>query len=294
MAANTLEDIKKNTVKTHRSSFFKDLEFLIVNKVLFLGISTAMGILLWVSYVNYSTYQILPGMTESNPFNINFQEPVVVKEILVQSGQLINKGDVLFILKRPDIQMRHYENKALLKQSVVELNILYEKNWYAKKWATYLQNKQDKNTSLSVSEMKFLAMYETDQFLENEKQNLKVVAPVTGHAGEILINVGETVAPYTSLISVYRPKASIVKSYIPETFNIAEINRNRKSIIRSMSRSYQIHGDVISIGTMLTELPARFQKDPLNKLYGREIKISLPEGNKFFLGEKVFVSLEGS
>ncbi len=274
-----------------RNAIKAKLEFIRDNKVLFIGISVA-AIILYVSNQSQSyLYHALPGMTEAHAYNINFKDSVVVDEILVQPGQLLNKGDLLFKLRRPDLQAKDYENGALLKEALVELNI-YNDSWKTvEEWNSTLNKKLKDGVELTSQEMKFLSLYQTHKSIEREKGQMEVRSPFSGYAGEVFVKRGEAVSPFKTIVSIYQEKPTLVKSYIPESFNILDLKRNRESVIRSMTRSYQAEGKIVSIGTILTELPVRFQKDPTNKLYGREVTISLPSANQFYLGEKVFVTL---
>lgn len=282
--------VPKETFKQKKESY---LYFFSSNKILIIGLLAAIGIVFFILRYDLTQIQRLPGVTETKAFVVNFKEPVIVSKIFVQSGQVVSKGAPLFELTQSEIDSLGYQNRSKLEQSMVEMSILYEKQQKAKAWFDELKVKEQKSeASLSPLEMTFLSLYEEKLVLESKKKKLKVVSPIDGYAGELLVSVGETIAPYRTLINIFQIKPTIVKSYIPESFNLIGVNKNRSTVVRSSSRNYFIKGDIISIGSILTELPPRFQKDPTNKIYGREIKINLPSQNQFYLGERVLVSLE--
>lgn len=277
---------------SNQASFFGRFEFLEVNRNLIFAWLVSVLIFAVVFLSGSLNQQFLPGMTEARQHIINFKEPVIIEKILVSSGQLLKKSDPLFILSRPDLDLKSNENATSLSEVVAELNIMKNKKRSLEQWETEIMAVSDKVDSLDSLQLKFLSLINTRNYILKEKASLQVLSPVDGYAGELKFNVGETVAPYTSLLSLFQSQPSIVKSYIPESFDLMQLNDQRSSVIKSMSRDHVGIGKIVSVGTMLSELPARFQKDPMNKLFGREIKIMLSEDNGFFLGEKVFVRFE--
>ena len=196
------------------------------------------------------------------------------------------------VLKRPELILSEKENAAELKQTMVEMSIIKDKDFTTSQWVERFVAKKSKGKGLTPLELKFLSLVEHKNHIEDQKNKLNVVSPVDGHAGEVNLNVGQTVSPYTSIITLYQSQPAYVKSYIPESFDLTRFNQSRKSMVKSMSREVEVAGKIVTVGTILTELPQRFQKDPMNKLFGREIKIELPKDNGLYLGEKVYVSVE--
>jgi hypothetical protein len=288
--------VNMKEIKANIKSFLfniKGNELIQINKSLVISWAIAVSFFAFFFYFGEMNQQILPGVTEAREHIINFKEAVIIDKILVQSGQFVRKSEPLFILNRPDLKVREAENNTSLRETIVEMNILKNKEYSAIQWFEILKVKKDEGKTLNPLEFRFLSLYEMDLYIQTEKENLNVLSPVDGYAGEIHFNRGETVAPYSKIISLFQIKPSVVTSFIPESYDLSELNKNRTSIIKSMSRDLQIKGEIISVATMLSELPMRFQKDPTNKLFGREIKIAIPDENSFYLGEKVYVTLDG-
>ncbi len=285
------ESNKKINFKTSRNNPFWD--FIVANYFLLVGLVLASGLIYLILHYDLSQGNRIPGVTEARGFTINFKDSVVVDEILVESGQLVSKGDPLFRLKREDLASRQYANETELQTALMELNIHSGRRWDKDKWVVFLE-KRKKNQSLSPLEMRFLTFVENKKALASEEKSLEVVSPIDGLAGELQVSASETIPPFQPLLEIFHLKPTLVRSYIPESFSFASLTQNRASNIKSISRDYQVKGEIVSIGSMLTELPERFQKDPSMRIYGREIKVSLPQGNDFSLGEKVMVSFEGN
>ena len=134
------------SVKKIRNS--RSLEFLQVNHILFIGLVLSMIVLGMISHLDLNQTQMLPGMTEARGFIVNFQEPVEVKSVLVQSGQMVAKGDLLFELSQSDLSAREYENKAEIKQVVVGLNIHHAKKLETQDWLKSLTKKEKSSSQL--------------------------------------------------------------------------------------------------------------------------------------------------
>jgi hypothetical protein len=54
----------------------------------------------------------------------------------------------------------------------------------------------------------------------------------------------------------------------------------------------RVSGEVVGVGARIVEYPVRLRKAPDILMWGREVMIKIPVGNKFLLGEKVMITIE--
>ncbi len=125
--------------------------------------------------------------------------------------------------------------------------------------------------------------------LQAEKEKLTVYAKSEGVIGMVAFKNGEIVSPYTPILSVSSKTPSYVKGFIHESsMNTVSIHDQIKiSTINNETKSIQ--GEIVGIGSGITEFPERLRKNVEVRLWGREIQVKIPENNHFLLGEKLIL-----
>lgn len=129
------------------------------------------------------------------------------------------------------------------------------------------------------------------ELLKKEEEQLIQYAHVDGAIGNIYAEDEELAAPFTTLISVYEDKPSVIRALINEhqRFNAA---MGDKVMVESVNRSYKIEGHIQEVGSRIIEYPQRLKSVRSQApMWGRELFIKIPEENNFLNGEKVFVIL---
>lgn len=125
--------------------------------------------------------------------------------------------------------------------------------------------------------------------LLEEKNNLYIFSQVTGIIGSVQCKTGERISPFDPIMTLHKKSPSYIKGFIHES-TIANISVGGKVRVISVSDpSYSVIGDVVGIGSRIIEYPRRLRRMLAVQVYGREVRIRIPEGNKFLLGEKVLV-----
>ena len=127
-----------------------------------------------------------------------------------------------------------------------------------------------------------------------ERNKLYISAPVTGIVGSVNVKEGETVSPFTPVLTVHTKSPSYVKGFVYENVHNRIALGELAEIIPLADRSKRVIGTVMGIGSRIVEFPQRLRRRPDVRLWGREVLIGLPEDNGLLLGEKVMVmSFEG-
>lgn len=131
-------------------------------------------------------------------------------------------------------------------------------------------------------------------YIIQEKNKLKIIAPFDGLIGNINVKKSEFVQAYTSLLSYYEPSPINVVGYVHESLSL-KVNVGDSVEIRSiMHPQHTCKGAIVGKGHRIIEIPERLRKIPEYKTYGMEIFIEIPRKNMFLQKETVSISPIGS
>ena len=124
-------------------------------------------------------------------------------------------------------------------------------------------------------------------FLKNEKGKLQILAPSDGLIGNIHCKKGENISSFSTLITFYERRPTLVKGYIHESM-ILQVKVGDSLLVSSNVQTFhQVKGVVTGLGSRIIEIPERLRKVPEVKTYGREVLIAIPLDNPFLQKEKV-------
>lgn len=130
--------------------------------------------------------------------------------------------------------------------------------------------------------------------LMRQVSGLQIRANFSGRVGSLLFKAGETISPYTPILTVHSSRPSYVKAYINENV-INKVKLGQKVWVQSSTQLTDesiIIGTVESLGSRIVEYPERLKKNPLVSAWGREVVVRLEQNHALLLGEKVIVQLE--
>jgi hypothetical protein len=254
------------------------------DNLLFLSIWVlALGTVLGVNIVSKTSYTFV-GETDSKEISINSNHAVIVKNINVISGQLVRKGQLLIELARPDLEksISEFEHKVAEIKTGLKINESLSKSIKSFDAA-------DKNIENPLS-IQLKSLEHQLKILEKEKLQLFIFATFDGHIGSVNYKNGESVSPFTPIVSMHSKTPNFVRGYIHERIanNVIE---DATVEITTLTSNIGIKAQVSNVGTRIIELPERFRRSETEKIWGREVMIRLPEDNKFLLGEKVFLEV---
>ncbi|MCM4173978.1 efflux RND transporter periplasmic adaptor subunit [Arenibacter sp. TNZ] len=134
-----------------------------------------------------------------------------VRSIKVIEGDKVNKGQILAYLEHPDIitMQQEYQEKndelVFLKQDFERKQTLYDKGVSSGKEFQMAQSKFRSTTS-SVnglrSKLRLLGI-NTDQVLQGQIYSaVPITTPISGYVDEVMISLGDYVAPQTKMFTV--------------------------------------------------------------------------------------------
>ncbi|MDZ7607624.1 MAG: HlyD family efflux transporter periplasmic adaptor subunit [Cyclobacteriaceae bacterium] len=131
---------------------------------------------------------------------------------------------------------------------------------------------------------------ELTSLIEEEKQLISF-SDYNGTIGTVNVQTGELLTPYTTILSIYEDKPTVIKAVMNENYKY-EIIAGQKVKVESTNQKYKIDGEITEIGSRIIEYPSRLQTYSDIPMYGRELFIKIPAENKFLSGERVFVTIE--
>lgn len=150
------------------------------------------------------------------------------------------------------------------------------------------QLEEKKENELEIIDLNISQQRKEIELFEDEANYLKNYAPVDGTIGDVVVQVGELIAPYTTVLSLYEMNPSVIKAYMNEE-NKYKLAVGDEVFVESSNRDYNITGTVIEIGSRIIGYPTRLLDFQDRKIWGQEIFIKIPENNEFLNGEKVYV-----
>lgn len=254
------------------------------DNAMFLGIwAFALSTVLFMNFQSTNSLSFV-GVTDSKEVNINLKHPVLVKKVHVLPGQLVQKGQLLVELERPDLvkQMNEVSHKLEEFHNQLTLN-----ETLANTLKSIKNKKQDMENALTIQIRSLENQYE---FLRKEQEELFIFAQFDGHVGFVNYKSGESVSPFAPIVTMHQKTPTFVRGYVHESI-INKINIGSKIKISSSNGDKTMIAHVTSVGTRIIEFPERFRRSVSEKIWGREVGIKLTPNNEFLLGEKVFLEV---
>lgn len=125
--------------------------------------------------------------------------------------------------------------------------------------------------------------------LEEEKKKLTVYAQADGVIGTIAFKRGEIVSPYTPILILNSQTPAFITGFIHED-SYQNIQVKDRVLVQSLADgSKKLEGEVVGVGSSITEYPERLRKNIEVRLWGREVQVRVPRQNQLLLGEKVIL-----
>lgn len=269
-------------------------EKIIENKLFVAVWLVTLVTIIGVNFSTSGTHKFV-GETDSKEVNINSRHAVSLKAINVIPGQFVKKGQLLVELERKDLAKSINEVSAKLEElkaqfrlnSELNANIKSIKKFRSKSLRNMHETAKSDEDVLSIQ----IKNLEKDlKILLKEQEALYIFSKFDGHIGFVNFKIGESVSPFTPILTMHKQTPSFVRGYIHETLS-NQVVKGKKVYIKSLSSKQKVLAKVQSVGTRIIEFPERFRRTPEIKIWGREVMIEIPKENSFLLGEKVFIEV---
>lgn len=132
------------------------------------------------------------------------------------------------------------------------------------------------------------------RILKADRAGMLITAQISGLIGTINYKAGEKVSPFDTILTLHAASPSFVRGYIHEDVYSQVAVKQKVRVQSNQDRRHTVEGEVVGVGARIVEYPERLRRRADILIWGREIIIRLPPGNRFLLGEKVLISMPGA
>ena len=151
--------------------------------------------------------------------------------------------------------------------------------------------------SAKISAAEEMAAVETNKLkgqltmIQTEREKLVLVSPINGYVEDVYFSVNAMIPAHKDLVKINPDSPNKIIGFIHET-NEVPLSIGSEVELASFNRSGIVaRGIIVGVNPKMTELPLRLRKFIDLRSWGREVYISIPAINSFFISEKVNITL---
>jgi multidrug resistance efflux pump len=206
------------------------------------------------------------------------------------------------LLQMEDSILMVYRGNLYPQTSLQENKVTREKIAGLQKQKQELQNQAKEELlvlSAKIMAVERQAIEETKKLqgqlaiMKTERERLVLVSPIDGYVEDIYCNTHALIPAHKDLVRINPDAPNKIIGFVHET-NEVPLAIGSKVTLSSFNRSSILaEGIIVGINPKMTELPLRLRKFIDLRSWGREVYISIPEANSFFISEKVMINLPG-
>lgn len=127
--------------------------------------------------------------------------------------------------------------------------------------------------------------------IQSERKRLVLVSPIDGYIEDIFISVNAMVPAHKDLVKINPTAPNKIIGFIHET-NEVPLSIGSEVELASFNRPDIVaKGRIVGVNPKMTELPLRLRKFIDLRSWGREVYITIPAMNSFYISEKVNITL---
>lgn len=127
--------------------------------------------------------------------------------------------------------------------------------------------------------------------IATERERLVLISPINGYVEDVYFSVNAMIPAHKDLVKINPDAPNKIIGFIHETnevplsigSNVEMTSFNRPGIVST--------GLIVGVNPKMTELPLRLRKFIDLRSWGREVYISIPDTNSFYISEKVNITL---
>jgi multidrug efflux pump subunit AcrA (membrane-fusion protein) len=152
---------------------------------------------------------------------------------------------------------------------------------------------QAKTAQTSVFDTKENTTSQEMSFLEEAKDRLILLSPIDGYVENVLVFENQITPQYSQLLKLNPQKPNKIRGFLPEAVDITYRLGDTVDVYAARRPNVKSKAILIGSNPQLIELPTRLRKFQTISTWGRELYISLPANNDFFIGEKIIIKMKG-
>jgi RND family efflux transporter MFP subunit len=230
--------------------------------MLLLAAALWMGRSAWDHYMESAWTR--DGRVKANVITISADVTGTVTEVLVHDNQLVQKGDVLFVVDKARYENALTQAKAMLASQQVEKG---RRTQEAKRRAgldnaiVSAESKETAEAAVGTASAQYQAALSASNLAELNLERTVVRAPVTGYVTNLNVHAGDFAAVGASKLALINSESFYVVGYFEET-KLPLLKVNDKVEVHMMSGA-QLQGHIESIARGITDRDANLGRELL-------------------------------
>lgn len=128
-------------------------------------------------------------------------------------------------------------------------------------------------------------------FIEAERGRLLLLSPLDGYIEGVFFSQNALVPAHRDLLKINPKTPNRITGFIHETAEVPFSIGQEVDLVSAARPTVRARGRIIGSNPKMTELPLRLRKFIEVRSWGREVFISLPEDNGFYISEKITITL---
>lgn len=231
--------------------------------MLLLAAALWMGRSAWDQYMESAWTR--DGRVKADVITISADVAGTVTEVLVHDNQLVQKGDVLFVVDKARYQNALAQTRALLASQQVEKG---RRSQEAKRRADLddaivsAESKETAQAAVGTASAQYQAAFAARELAELNLERTVVRAPVTGYVTNLNVHPGDFAAVGAAKLALIDASSFYVVGYFEET-KLPLLKVNDKVEVHMMSGATQLQGHIESIARGITDRDANLGRELL-------------------------------
>jgi RND family efflux transporter MFP subunit len=231
--------------------------------MLLLAVALWMGRSAWDHYMESAWTR--DGRVKADVVTISADVAGTVTEVLVHDNQLVQKGDVLFVVDKARYQNALAQAQAMLASQQVEKG---RRTQEAKRRAgldnaiVSAESKETAEAAAGTASAQYQAALSARNLAELNLERTVVRAPVTGYVTNLNVHAGDFAAVGASKLALINSESFYVVGYFEET-KLPLLKVSDKVEIHMMSGAAQLQGHIESIARGITDRDANLGRELL-------------------------------
>jgi multidrug resistance efflux pump len=128
-------------------------------------------------------------------------------------------------------------------------------------------------------------------FVKAERGRLLLLSPIDGYVEEVFFGLSALVPAHRDLVKINPQMPNRIIGFIHETAEVPFAIGQEVTLTSYSRPDVKTKGMIVGSNPKMTELPLRLRKFIELRSWGREVYISVPENNQFFISEKITITL---
>jgi RND family efflux transporter MFP subunit len=205
------------------------------------------------------------GRVKADVITISADVAGTVTEVLVRDNQLVQKGDVLFVVDKARYENALAQSKALLASQQVEKG---RRTQEAKRRAgldssiVSAESKETADAAAGTASAQYQAAFAARELAQLNLERTVVRAPVSGYVTNLNVHPGDFAAVGAAKLALIDSSSFYVVGYFEET-KLPLLKLNDKVEVHMMSGATQLQGHIESIARGITDRDANLGRELL-------------------------------